>query len=151
MLPGCPRALLFFSLAICVSWDVPHENVLFFYKIFSFENRYKKVVSERSGKYRSDMAGWSTLYQNCILLVVLAPCGFFLGLAVCLGMLLTNIHHLLKKTCCLRTDIKSHTEGLQVQTWEGGQHPLPEGPCWLHVLYKCTVVVPMFYLNLFKF
>ena len=29
----------------------------FFYKIFSFENRYKKVVSERSGKYRSDMAG----------------------------------------------------------------------------------------------
>ena len=58
---------------------------------------------------------------------VLAPWVFLNWLAVCLGMLLTKIHYLLKKTFCLRIDTKSRIGALKVQTWEGGQHPLTVG------------------------
>ena len=86
---------------------------------------------------------------------------FFPWLAVCLRMLLTKIHHFLKKTFCLRTDIKSRTGALQMQTWEGGQHPLPDGPGGLHAQEAggCQqkgwqhpqVLVPMFFCLLFLF
>ena len=92
---------------------------------------------------------------------VLAPCIFFPWLAVCLGMLLTKIHCFLTKTVCLRTDIKSCIGALQVQTWEDGQHPLPEGPGGLHAQeargchqkgwQHIQVLVTMLFNNFFNF
>ena len=74
-------------------------------------------------------------------------------------MLLTKIHNFLRKTFCLRIEIKSRTRALQMQTWEGGQHPLPDGPGGLHAQEAdgCQkkgwqhplVLVPMFYFLFF--